>query len=735
MGLTATLIVLSAWTALLFAAAFYGDARAKAMDANPARRAWLYALGLGVYCTSWTFYGAVGAAAREGWDYLPIYLGPALLFVLGFFIVRRLVRLGREHNTGSIADFLSARYGKSAAVGGLAAGGLLLAVIPYIALQLKSAASSLSLVTTGEAGGAGWGLPVAIAFAGFAILFGQRKADAAAGNRGLVLAVALESAVKLIAMAGVGVFAVLAWNAAPEASRARALGASPLFETGFDFRFAVLTLLAGFAALTLPRQFHMMVVEARRPEDARLSRWAFPAYLALVALVAPPVALAGGAMLNGADPDAYVLALPLSQGADGLALLAFIGGFSAAAGMVTVAALAMSTMLVNDIAAPLLLRAHGTAARRFAASLLIWRRLAVVLLVGLAFAFQLGMDREMGLAGIGLVAFAGAAQLAPPLLFGLFWRRANRAGALAGMGAGFALWIALILVPSYAGLSPPAPAGVDPFAFTALLSLVANALAFIIAAAFFEAGLVDRLQADAFTGGSKTQGQTAPGARIADIETVLARVLGEAEARAAMDQIAKEIGRPLRAGDQPTSAVTGLAEARLARAVGAASARILMTRVIGGARVSAGEVVALIDETAEKLRTSHDRLEESERSIRFYTDNLPALLSYADRDYKLRFANRGYLDFFGLDEDAIGKPYPDIYRMAVARVGDMRPVLAVGDSLEHDIAGGQAAGFDTLFIAGGIGITPLRAMLLSFSRVASQPSITGIRRSRITSSG
>lgn len=656
MSLIVTLIVLGAWVALLFAVAFYGDARAGRLDASRTRRAWLYALSLGVYCTSWTFYGAVGEAARQGWDYLPIYLGPALLFVFGFVIVRRLVKVGREQNTGSIADFLSARYGKSSAVGALAACGLLLAVIPYIALQLKSAASTLALMTTGGAGAASWGLPVAVAFAAFAILFGQRKADAAAGNRGLVLAVALESAVKLIAMLAVGAFALAAWNAAPAAQRAAALDASPLFRGGLDFRFLVLTLLAGFAALTLPRQFHMMVVEARKPEDAALSRWAFPAYLALVALVAPPIALAGAALLPGADPDAYVLALPLTQGADALAMLAFIGGFSAAAGMVTVAALAMSTMLVNDIAAPLLLRANPNAAGRFAGGLLLWRRLAVAFLVSAAFLFQLGLSAEAALADIGLVAFAGVAQLAPALLFGLFWRRANRAGALAGMGTGLALWFVMILAPSYAGAAPPAPAGVDPFAFAALVSLTGNTLAFIVAVAFFETGLVDRLQADAFTGGGRAVEPSPPGARIGDIETVLAHVLGKPGAREAMEEIAAGVGRPLRSGDTPTGAVTTLAEARLARAVGAASARILITRVVSGARVSPGEVVTLIDETSEKLRTSHDRLEESERSIRFYTDNLPALLSYADRDQRLRFANQGYLDFFGLDEDAIGKP-------------------------------------------------------------------------------
>jgi PAS domain S-box-containing protein len=664
LGLTITLTVLGAWVAVLFAIAFWGDAKADRLDRAPVRRAWLYVLGLGVYCTSWTFYGAVGDASRNGWDYLPIYLGPALVFLIGFSVVKRLVRLGREHNTGSIADFLSARYGKSAGVGALAAGGLLLAVIPYIALQLKSASSTVSMMVQGEAGGLLYSVAVALAFAAFAIVFGQRRADAAAGNRGLVLAIAVESFVKLLAMAGVGIFAVIVWQQTPADIRAEVLRTTPLLEGGFDLRFLVITALAGLAALTLPRQFHMMVVETRAPDDARFARLGFPAYLAVVALVAPPVSLAGSAILSGSDPDAFVLALPLALGAEGLALLAFIGGFSAAAGMVTISALAMSTMLVNDLAAPLVLRSRERtgalpAADGLASRLLTWRRLAVIGLVGAALAFQLGMDRSVGLAGIGLVAFAGAAQLAPALLFGLYWRKANRAGAVAGMGTGLVLWIVLILIPTYAGFEPPAPGGLDGFAFASAISLIANAIVFVMAVAFSSSGLIDQTQADAFTGLGRSAAPRAQGARMADLTDVLVRVLGQAEADAALEDLSLSVGRPLKPGETPTPAIIDLAEARLARSLGAASARILITRVVAGARVSSSDVVTLIDETAEKLRTSHDRLQESERSIRFYTDNLPALLSYADQDYRLRFANKGYLDFFEIDESAIGRPLSD----------------------------------------------------------------------------
>jgi len=654
---------LASYAGLLLAAASWADGAARHLDRSFNRRALIYTLGLGVYCTSWTFYGAVGEAARNGWDYLPIYLGPALLFLVGFATVRRLVRLGREHDSASIADFLSARYGKSSTVAAAATVLLLLAALPYIGLQLKSAEASLALVT-GADPTIGVSAVAAAAFAAFAILFGLRRADTALGNRGLALAIAIESGVKLAAMTAVGLFAaVLLADLDPLALQA-ALAGSPLLQPGFDFRFLVLTLLAALAALCLPRQFHMMVVEAVRPRDAERSRLLFPAYLLGVALVAPPVAIAGAAFAPGADPDAYVLALPLSEGSSALAVFAFIGGLSAAAGMVTIAVLALSNMVVNGLIGPQLVRSgFGQEGSDLAHRLLVLRRLAVAVIVFCAWLTHIGLDRALGLADIGLMSFTGAAQLAPALLFGLYWRRANKAGALAGLFTGGLAWFVLILAPAFAGERPAAPFGLDSFAFYSLLCLVLNAGAFITAVAFAPSGLVDRLQANAFVAGRRAEPDESLGeGRIADLSILLERVLGPKDGAQAVEALAEHLGRSLKPGDAVTPALAALAEARLARAVGASSARLLMTRVLPGARMTATEVVALLDETAGKIRFSEDVLTAT-------LEHLSQGVSVVDGDLRLAAWNTRYVELFGYPPNLVrvGRPIADLIRWNAER--------------------------------------------------------------------
>lgn len=647
---------LAAYVAILFGIAAYGDARSVVFDRKRSVRVWLLVLSLGVYCTSWTFYGAVGEAVRNGWDYLPIYLGPALVFLLGAPVVRRLVSLGRRLNTGSISDFLSARYGKSASVAAIAAAILALSALPYIGLQLRSAQASLSLLMP-QIERQDWGVVLVLAFSGFAMLFGARQADTQKGNRGLVLALGLESIIKLGAMLAIGVFALGLWSDLPAAARESLWSESVLARPELDLRFFTLTLLAAAAILCLPRQFHVMVVEAREPGDVRPARWLFPAYLGLIALAAPPVALAGQALLSGVNPDAYILALPVSEGESLLAILAFLGGFSASAGMITVAALAVSIMLVDAILAPLALRAGlSPQGSGLAGRFLNIRRAMIVLLIFGAWLFNLGLSPSLALADIGLVSFAGAAQLAPSLLFGLFWRRANRAGAMAGMLAGGLSWLGLVVVPAYTGWSYVLPFGVDPFSSAALTSLAINVTAFIFGVAFMPATLTDRLQADRFQ--TEDHEHWAPDGhrvRLSDVETIFRRVLGDDETWIALGELRRLAGRPLSALDLLETREVGWCEARLARAVGAVAARILMSQVLAGSQVSAADVVTLLDEASEKIRTSETARVETQRSAQFYMDHVPALITYSDQDEHLLFANRAYLRFFGLSERAIGR--------------------------------------------------------------------------------
>ena len=704
MSINAVAVTLGLYTAFLFLLAAWGDRHAARLDQDARLRSLLLALSLGVYCTSWTFYGAVGEASRNGWDYLPIYLGPALLFLFGFPVIRRLVRLGRTHETGSIADFLAARFGKSALVGSLAAIVLAIASVPYVALQLKSTATSLELLVGSEAREIDWALLSTIAFAAFAILFGARRPDTSSGNRGLVLAIAFEAVVKLVAMIAIGVLAWSIWNGMPAIERDAALAVSPLSTPDLDVRFVVLTVLAGFAALCLPRQFHMLVVEARQPDDARRSRWAFPAYLSLVALVAPPVALAGTMLSGDTNPDAFVLALPIASGSDSLALLAFIGGFSASAGMITIGALALSTMLVDAVAAPVLLqRGLQNRPRNLASRLLNYRRATILLLLLAAYLFHLGLDRQMALADIGLVAFAGAAQLGPALLFGLYWKRANRAGAVAGITTGSALWFGLVLLPSYTGTPIALPGEADGFAWMTLLSLACNAIAFIIAVAFSPAHLTDRVQAARFSDRNQSEpATTAATIRLADLQTLFEHVLGADGAREAVADLRAIAGRSLENSGPVTREVLNWCEARLARAVGAAAARILIAQVLPGGGLSASDVVTLIDETSEIIRTSETAREETERSVQFYMDHVPALISFSDSEERLRFANRAYLDYFGLNSEITGLRISDYLsadeyaRRAPYIAAALKGARQVFD-ISRDNAGGSSQTWQVLY--------------------------------------
>src|SRR6202167_515108 len=376
-----------AYLGFLFAIAFYGDRR-HIYPRQRRFRPYIYRLALGVYCTSWTFFGAVGSAVRDGWGYLPIYLGPALVFLFGLPFIERLVEVGHSHKVSSIADFIASRFGKSRALAVLVTRIALSAAIPYIALQYKAVAASLDVMTAATAGHAPWyrdtALVVALIMALFAVLFGARRVDATRHREGLMLAIAFESLLKLLAFVAVGVFACLQLRGHPWLLPKGLATSTTLFSSNE----LISTLLAATAIFCLPRQFQVGVVECARTSDLKLARWLLPTYLGLFSVVVIPVVALG--TLNGLSlrtaADSLILTLPMSYGASWLAVLVFLGGLSAATAMVVVASTALATMISNDIAAPLLWRQRLEDGSSLGRRVLWVRRAAIFMFAPLALA-------------------------------------------------------------------------------------------------------------------------------------------------------------------------------------------------------------------------------------------------------------------------------------------------------------------------------------------------------------
>ncbi len=411
-----TLIVL-AYMGLLFTIAWFGD-KQRVGRGHRKFKAIIYALSLAVYCTSWTFYGAVGSAASTGWGFLPIYLGPALLMLLGFDVLRRIAITSRDQRITSIADFIAYRYGRSHIIAVLVTCAAVIGVVPYIALQLKGITTGIDVISraTGNATVLPDLLPLylALALAVFAMMFGTRNMDASEHHRGLMWAIAFESLVKLLAFIAIGLFAIFGVFDGLEsvAQTMRENGDYQQLFTPWRLPegFGIQLVLAMVAILCLPRQFHVAIVEFRDTSGLRAARWIFPAYLFVFAALVVPIALAGLTQFSGQDvnPDTYVLSLPLAFDRPILTLLAFLGGFSAATGMVIVSTVALAIMVSNDIVMPLLLRSglrSNRGGRDLSLTLLRVRRISILLLTLAAFAYYRAIETGVPLASIGLLSF------------------------------------------------------------------------------------------------------------------------------------------------------------------------------------------------------------------------------------------------------------------------------------------------------------------------------------------
>jgi PAS domain S-box-containing protein len=686
-----------AYLGCLFGIAFYGD-RHRVYPNQRRLRPYIYSLALGVYCTSWTFFGAVGTAVRDGWGYLPIYLGPALVFVFALPFMVRLAELARAHKVSSIADFVASRFGKSRALAVLVTIIAFTAAIPYLALQYKAVATSIDTMTSVAAGHAPWyrdtALAVALMMALFAVLFGARRVDATTHREGLMLAIAFESLLKLLAFVAVGVFACLQLRGRPWVLPTQLATGATLFNADA----MTSTLLAAAAIFCLPRQFQVGIVECARTSDLKAARWLLPAYLSLFSvIVIPVVALA---TLDGLSrhtaSDSLILTLPMSYGVPWLTLLVFLGGLSAATAMVVVSSTALATMISNDIAAPLLWRQRLEEGASLGRRVLWVRRAVIVTLALLAFTYYRCTSGAISLAAIGLLAFSAVAQFAPAIFAGLFWSGASRIGVLWGMLCGFAAWIYLVFLPNLASggilsadysaaaaaLLPHASANPSAVGARALLALAVNVAVLLILSVRRGVTLQERLAARAFL--APKHSGTRPAAitaNVGDLETVAARMIGAAAARQALHEYSAQVGHALpKPGEPADRGLLQHVERVLAASIGASSARVVLTHALKRKGLDVDEVAELLDETSQELRFSRQLLQAT-------MENVTQGICVIDAQMRIVAWNRRYLEFFGYPEDMVyvGRPVVDLLRWNAAQgelgVGD--PEMLVAKRLAH----------------------------------------------------
>jgi Na+/proline symporter/signal transduction histidine kinase len=686
------LLVALAYLGILFAIAWFGDRRARPL--TPRLRVLVYSLALGVYCTSWTFYGAVGNAAAAGWAFLPIYLGPIVLFLFGSGMLRRLLAVAKARNLTSIADFLASRFGRSQSLAGLVTVVALTAAIPYLALQFKAVALSVDVLTgSGSASAKIWytdtAFFTAIVLAIFSILFGTRVVDATEHHRGLMLAIAAESVVKLVAFLAVGVLAL----GLSDRFDADAAFVVPVAVTQFATSdFIASTLLSLCAIFCLPRQFQVAVVECEEPQDLRSARWLFPFYLALFVLFVLPIAQAGLRLAPASvNPDTYVLWLPLSQGQEWLALLTFVGGFSAATGMVIVASVALATMVSNELILPALSRVPALRmdSRSDLSRWVLWiRRGTILMLAAIAFAYYRASVGRGNLASLGLLAFVAVSQFAPGMVFGLYSRRISLRGVRLGLGIGFAVWIYTLLLPTLAGsgwmsgqwvqdgplglawLRPHALLGLDgwsPITHGAFWSLGANLLTIGLQRLFRPASMEERLQARVFLDGPLAPGEAAEvslpqRARVGDVLALGERILGEGNWQRLLQDYQSQVATRLKTDQIADRALVRFVERQLAAALGATSARLVLTGALRGTGMEFEEVASLLDETSQELRFN-------QRLLHTTMENVGQGISVVDADLHLVAWNRRYVELFNYPDGLVhvGCPVADLIRYNATR--------------------------------------------------------------------
>ena len=689
---------------ILFVIAHIGDKQSTQTKLLPYKSV-IYSLSLAVYCTSWTYYGAVGNASTRGWEFIAIYLGPILIFVFGHRFLKRIANICIENNITTIADFISSRYGKAQNLAVLVTVIAILGTLPYIALQLKAVASSYEVIASYATNKIPFefsapflkdtGLVVAIIMAIFSIIFGTRYVNASENHEGIILAIAFESVVKLFALICVCIFTVYfvfdgprdILNQASNSQKINNLLFTPeLSKDFFQLTFISNLILATAAIFCLPRQFHVAFVEVDKTKDMEKSRWVFPVYLAITSLVVIPIAISGLLLFEDKHviPDMFVLTIPILANNEFMTLLVFIGGFSAATSMVIIAVITLSTMICNDIIMPVLFKIPAFKLKQrndISSILLLIRRLAIIVILILSYYYYRYISAFTTLASIGLVSFVAAIQFAPAIIGGIYWKKGNKRGATSGLIAGFIIWLYSLFLPAIAGagwfptdfiynglwginyLKPYALFGLDnwtPITHALILSLTANIGCYIYFSLAGKPNLLGRIQAAKFT---QTEDQKSPSdglpwwstVAVGELRLLAEKIIGEKATRLAFSEYAQKHPEKFIASRKADADLIRFTERLLAGAIGASSARLLIGSVLNKKDLPIEDVFSIVDEASQAVHFSQELLNNT-------IEHIDQGISVVDKDLNLIAWNSRYVEIYNYPDYLIkiGRPITEI---------------------------------------------------------------------------
>lgn len=652
---------------LLFYIASWGDKNsttARWITSHPV----IYSLALAIYCTAWTFFGAVGQAARDTWIYLPILLGPILVYILGYKFIYKLTLVSKKQHINTIADFIASRYGKRQAVALLVTIIALMATIPYIALQLKAIGATFKLLTNQP--NSQFIIVLATAFiALFAIYFGTKQTDVTEYRRGLILAISFESSIKLLALVLVAIVGYQAWYQQETGPILEKFITDEALSQFSSFTFFAQVIMAAAAVICLPRQFHVAIVDNLSLNHLKTARWLFPLYLAITAAVIPIIAMAGQAVFanNPIEPDTYVLSLAMYSESFMLQVIVFVGGLSAATAMIIVATLTLSTMLTNDVVLPRLLatRQHAASYGDYGKRIRLIRRIIIGIILLLAFLYHQQMTGSRSLHSIGLIAFSLVIQLMPAVIGGLYWKRGHAHGVYAGLMVGLITWVLWLVLPIVNSSSSDFEQS-ELLSQGAIISLIANAIAYALFSWFAPARLIDRIQAEAFVSPAEVRNtplkNQSINVTIADLITLLSTFMGTGRCKQLVNEYQHLHHTTIENSQVPDEAFMAFCERALGGVIGASSAKALIDSVLRGKKLDFTEVINFFDDTTQAMQFNMTALLTS-------LENMDQGISVIDKHLNLVAWNKQYATLYTYPEDflTVGTPIEKLIRYNAER--------------------------------------------------------------------